>query len=374
MEGKDLRTWYPARVEAVSEQGVTLIVGKPSEGGAPPTYGRVSLPSMRFDAATLDERTTGLRPGRFLELAFYGDEGALDVRSHRQEAWEDPDLPYLTPGYFALPAKRITHRDARLAGRGRLYVFVFGPGYGESVAVRVPPDEWLVIDSCRIEKQAAALHVLRRYGGKLALLLLTHRHKDHYRGFVDLIAWGNWNRIGCNDWRVADAEPLDVADPEDQLGAGLAQVLAEIQNQWRTRTASRLLTRRGASYRFSEGMLHILHPDEEFALANRYGEPNNLSAAAVLEWKGMSLLFGADVENPHWQGIAGHRANLGTHVILKVPHHASREAQDNCFLQGTPGRTWIVTPYNLKAGFRDSRTARGWPSSLVLLCQLNFGL
>ena len=32
---------------------------------------------------------------------------------------------------------------------GRLYVFVFGPGYGESVAVRVPPDEWLVIDSCR---------------------------------------------------------------------------------------------------------------------------------------------------------------------------------------------------------------------------------
>ena len=34
---------------------------------------------------------------------------------------------------------------------GRLYIFVFGPGYGESVAVRVPPDEWLVIDSCRIE-------------------------------------------------------------------------------------------------------------------------------------------------------------------------------------------------------------------------------
>jgi beta-lactamase superfamily II metal-dependent hydrolase len=229
---------------------------------------------------------------------------------------------------------------------GRLYIFVFGPGYGESVAVRVPPDEWLVIDSCRIEKQAAALHVLRRYGGKLALLLLTHRHMDHYRGFVDLIAWGKWNRIGCNDWRVADAVPVDVADPEDQLGAGLAQVLAEIQNQWQTRPASRLLTRRGASCHFGEGILNILHPDEAFALANRNGKPNNLSAAAVLEWKGMSILFGADVENPHWQGIAGHRANLGTHIILKVPHHASREAQHKCFLQGTPGRTWIVTPYN----------------------------
>lgn len=232
----------------------------------------------------------------------------------------------------------------------RLYVFLFGPGYGESVAVRVPPDQWLVIDSCRIARQPAASHVLRRYGGKLTLLLLTHRHKDHYRGFVDLLALGEWSRIGCNDWRVIDTEPVDAADPEDQLGSGLAQVLTEIQNQWRARPASRLLTRRGASCPIGLGVLHILYPDEAFALANRYGEPNNLSAAAVLEWNGMSLLFGADVENPHWQEIAAHRPNLGTHVILKVPHHASREAQHHCFLQGNPGRAWLVTPYNLNYG------------------------
>lgn len=242
---------------------------------------------------------------------------------------------------------------------GRLYVFAFGPGYGESVAVRVPPDEWLVIDSCRIAKQAAALHVLRRYGGKLTLLLLTHRHKDHYRGFVDLTGWGEWSRIGCNDWRVTDAEPIDAADPEDQLGAGLAQVLAEIQNQWRVRPTSRLLTRRGANCAIGHGVLHILHPDEAFAVAHRHDEPNNLSAAAILEWNGMSLLFGADVENPHWQGIAAHRANLGTHVILKVPHHASREAQHDCFLQGIPGRVWLVTPYNLNYGLPRFEDGQG---------------
>ena len=232
----------------------------------------------------------------------------------------------------------------------RLYVFVFGPGFGESIAVRVPPDEWLVIDSCRIANQAAALHVLRRYGGKYALLLLTHRHIDNYRGFVDLISSGDWNRIGCNDWRLADANPLDNADPEDRLGVGLAQVLAEIQNQWQTRPASRLLTRRGVRSPIGEGMLHILHPDEAFAVANRYGEPNNLSSAAILEWKGMALLFGADVENPYWEAIAEHRAGLGAHVILKVPHHASREAQHGSFLHGTAGRSWLVTPYSLKSG------------------------
>jgi len=28
---------------------------------------------------------------------------------------------------------------------GYLYVFVFGPGFGEAIAVRVPPDRWLVM-------------------------------------------------------------------------------------------------------------------------------------------------------------------------------------------------------------------------------------
>jgi tetratricopeptide (TPR) repeat protein len=97
VEGKQLLAWHPARVEDVSEQGVTLIVGKPSGGGSPPTYGRINLSPEQFDTATLDERTADLRPGRFLELAFYGDEGILKIRSHPQEAWEDPDLPYLTP-------------------------------------------------------------------------------------------------------------------------------------------------------------------------------------------------------------------------------------------------------------------------------------
>jgi len=80
VEGKDLRAWYPARVEAVSGQGITLIVGKPSENGSPPTYGRINLSNERFDAATLDERTADLRPKQFLELAFYGDEGVLKIR------------------------------------------------------------------------------------------------------------------------------------------------------------------------------------------------------------------------------------------------------------------------------------------------------
>ncbi len=97
VEGKDLRSWYPARVEGVSEQGIELIVGKPPEGGSPPTYGKVNLSREQVDIALLDEGTMHIRPGRFLEMAFYGAPGILKIRLHPQQSAEDPDLPYLNP-------------------------------------------------------------------------------------------------------------------------------------------------------------------------------------------------------------------------------------------------------------------------------------
>lgn len=96
-EGKELRTWYPARVEAVTEREIALVVGKPPENDTPPTYGKIDLSIERFDAASLDERARDLAPGRFLEIAFYGDEGIMKIRIHPKTAWDDPDLPFLTP-------------------------------------------------------------------------------------------------------------------------------------------------------------------------------------------------------------------------------------------------------------------------------------
>ena len=85
VEGKELRTWYPARVEAVSEQGITLIVGKPAEGGAPPTYGRINLSSERFDAATLDERQRILARGGSSNSPSTVTR-AFKIRSHPRDA------------------------------------------------------------------------------------------------------------------------------------------------------------------------------------------------------------------------------------------------------------------------------------------------
>jgi tetratricopeptide (TPR) repeat protein len=96
--GKALLQWNPARVEAIQDGVVTLVVGqKPAEEAALPTYGWIELPFDRFDAASLDERAEALRSGRFVELAFYGEEGILRIRVHPDRPWVDPDLPPLDP-------------------------------------------------------------------------------------------------------------------------------------------------------------------------------------------------------------------------------------------------------------------------------------
>ena len=97
VEGKDLRSWYPARVEVVKEREIVLVVGKPPESNTPPNYGMIDLSIERFDDATLDAPARDLVPGRFVELAFYGDEGIMRTRVHPKVAWEDPDLPFLAP-------------------------------------------------------------------------------------------------------------------------------------------------------------------------------------------------------------------------------------------------------------------------------------
>ena len=92
-----------------------------------------------------------------------------------------------------------SHLDA-----DHLYLFAFGPDMGESIAIRIPPDLWVVVDSCRVAGKAAAMHVLPKYGGRCECIVLTHRHKDHYAGFSRLLAYEEWRIVGCDDLWLED--------------------------------------------------------------------------------------------------------------------------------------------------------------------------
>jgi glyoxylase-like metal-dependent hydrolase (beta-lactamase superfamily II) len=84
----------------------------------------------------------------------------------------------------------IAELAARLSGN-RLHVIVFGPGYGESIAVHVPDGGWLICDSLSGTGGAAgfipAVELLGQRQEPAAMLLLTHPHDDHVAGFDRLV-------------------------------------------------------------------------------------------------------------------------------------------------------------------------------------------
>jgi len=94
---QDIVKWFPAQVDAVSDETIRLVMGKLADDGQRVEYGHVELQRSRFDAAAMDEPSRELAPGRFLELAFYGAEETLRIRSHPDQPWESPDLPPIDP-------------------------------------------------------------------------------------------------------------------------------------------------------------------------------------------------------------------------------------------------------------------------------------
>ena len=96
--GHALVRWMPARVDAVSEEGVVLQAAEvPEDGQAEPAIGRLELTAEQFNAFSDDLAVDDLAAGRFLELAWYeGAEQPL-IRVYPDEGWRDPDLPPLFP-------------------------------------------------------------------------------------------------------------------------------------------------------------------------------------------------------------------------------------------------------------------------------------
>lgn len=233
----------------------------------------------------------------------------------------------------------------------RLYLFVIGPGFGESIVIHVPPGNWIVIDSCKPGERAAALEVLSRYTGKCTCVVLTHRHEDHWPGFSEVISHAEWNIIGCTGLRLP-SDSRDAQNPERHRANELEDIMAAILTRWTINPATRWLTWRRTEQQVGDAVLASLHPTEEFAQQNPHANPNSLSAAMLLKWKNVRLLLGADVESPHWDEIRQDYTGLGDHSGMKAPHHGShqstgsRGALHSSFLDGPNDRFWVVTPYN----------------------------
>lgn len=236
-----------------------------------------------------------------------------------------------------------------------LQVLLLGPGFGESALVRIPgePAGWMVVDSLlserRGEARCAPLDVLLDLGVEPDLVLLTHAHADHAGGMTSLVEHFRERALfGALDLdlrAVASAHVREAAQRTEAAAALRAIAQLPAGQRWDLH---------GAPRRLGEGTVTVAHPS-----SSRLGEllkmssigPNRISSAVVVEWRGRSVLLGADLERPEWTSLV-QAEQLRVCDPVKVPHHGSAGAFDETWAGNRASdpdnarRRMLLTPFD----------------------------
>jgi hypothetical protein len=270
----------------------------------------------------------------------------------------------------------IAELAARLAGN-RLHIVVFGPGYGESVAVHVPDAGWLICDSLSGTGRSAGLvpaaELLRQRQEPAAMLLLTHPHDDHVAGFDRLV-----NRYASGPVGVLSMHLAHENFTEEDYATGVLarsnrhKALAAIARYWREHPEFKwLLTADGTARKFGSAIIEVLHPDETFVRAGQpdpVAAPNAYSTPVLIQWGEARIVLGADLPSAEWNAVlqVARTPGLADHGALKVSHHGSMGAVAE-ELVSTDYREAIaaVTPWHLGRGLLPKLGAGGGISWLL---------
>ncbi|HSN98044.1 MAG TPA: hypothetical protein VLS89_07085 [Candidatus Nanopelagicales bacterium] len=245
-----------------------------------------------------------------------------------------------------------------------LAVFVFGPGLGELILARVPPDTWLVVDGCA-SQGGYAQQVLDHYQATPRLIVLTHPHDDHSKGLTEVIVRAT-PRDRMEEWpRIGMVLPPGGggAARGDDLAAGVTQqVIAAVESRWRASPECKWEMFSGDVEPLGEATVRVLSPEatvrkEKLALWSRgkWFDKNVISSALLLEWRGCRVVLGSDlVEVPRdgWTTCLTLDPGLGDHDLFKVPHHGADKALHAEILRpGTrvPEPLRVIAPFSIKS-------------------------
>lgn len=258
---------------------------------------------------------------------------------------------------------------------GRLNLYIFGPGFGESQIIVLPDRKCVVIDACTEQGKNVVREALLHFGLKqVDLLVVTHADLDHVNGLADLIANVTIRRV----WRYPGAGTLvDILPrllrlfPTDQrlreVSAAL-DALDQLQERnivhdvgtetrvWKEsagcevaavaptpkdvgryrRDFERALVELGAGNKpqITQRLRQFLVNASDTRLSPG---ANPLSIALAIKWKQCGIVLGGDVEHSKdpesgWNGIVailkedGREALIQNSTVVKGAHHGSKHS------------------------------------------------
>jgi len=284
--------------------------------------------------------------------------------------------------------------DLTKPDKSELEIVLFGPGYGECILIHIE-GKWIVIDSCTFagSREPAALTYLEQIGVDLttevSLLVATHWHDDHIRGFSRLVETCRTAEVYISG-ALHDKEFFSFVyayrdQPQTALGSGVDEIYRSISvSRDSGRKLGLAVPNRSILVRDSSSTSHgreirlwTLSPSDseitEFlaeigaSLLELPGStkhrapprrPNHASVVCWLDCGTTCFLFGSDMEvssntNRGWHAIVEGRQALGKAALFKVPHHGS----ENGHLPTVWSKLLVDQPVSLVTPFRRGSVA-----------------
>ena len=262
-------------------------------------------------------------------------------------------------------------------------VTVFGPGFGEAIAVHVGDGLWFLVDSCLEpeSKQPASHHYLQRLGvgsNQVKAIVASHWHDDHVRGISRLAdLYPEADFLMSSALNNAEAMAFlsahnDAAAPGLTRGANeLYKVLKKRENVFNVQQRSSILelAANGRNIRvsalspvpaaFAQSIRHFAH-----YLPNKNGgspvnhapelKPNLEAIAIHIDFDGDAALLGSDLEDHDscgWTAVVSDAWCTARRrgSAYKVAHHGSHTGEQaeiwNTLLEQGPSIS--MSPFNL---------------------------
>ncbi len=209
---------------------------------------------------------------------------------------------------------------------GKLHVYFFDVGQGDSVLIVTPSGRQILVDGGPGNQSATAALSGRLPAGdrSLDMVVLTHLDSDHSRGLLEVL----------DRYRVAS------------VLFGLENPQSAMYPQWRSmldrENAIEILAQAGQVVVLEPGVsLQVLNPPERTAGVPAKDQNNN-GVVLRLVYGEVSFLLTADIESPAENRLVRSGPTMGS-AVLKVAHHGSRTSTTPAFLAGVGPSVAVIS-------------------------------